>query len=453
MHARRLGQSDPLRVAIADDSGLIYSDDYRDGWEWGFRNIGCDVKVFDVSQLRKFGMSRNSPYSSGSARGFPKMIGKNVAAWRPDLVWCHHGRGSSNHGFLEALHRVGAATAVYLCDEPYEVGETAGYSPNFKYVFTMDPWTMDVHLSSRTGRQGVFYLPPGVNTDMFKLVPYEGRKGGAFFLGNAGLVPRPQWLKPVENVLDAEICFWPGRDARGRAGPVHKGHPDWIPLEFHPRRYSDCHVGLNVHRHPGITMECYRKRILGRMPSKSVPKGLTLAPAPPKTEGTGFWNDADLPAAHVCPRFFEMAACGTLVVSDSSRSELERLFPMAPRAESPEHFLELCNYYLSHTNEAEEIGKACSYLISKRHSYRHRAAEVLIRVGLKESGADDLASSLGEPADWLSRQDFDLPKTRSSSDPTGPFERWSPAFGLSSTRKSGSVSEASSLDVPSPWLA
>lgn len=448
MLTRRIGQNSPLRVAIADDSGLIYSDDYRNGWVWGFRSTGCEVKVFDVSQLRRFGMTKSSPYSSGSAKGFPKMIGKNIAGWRPDLVWCHHGRGASHRGFLDSLHRVGVKTAVYLCDEPYETGETAIYAPNFHYVFTMDPATMEVHRMSRTNRDHVFYLPPGVNTDHFKLVPYDKRGGGALFLGNASLIPRSAWLKPVENVLGADIRYWPdGRRA------VAKGDPRWIPLEDHPKLYGDCYVGLNVHRHPGITMECYKRRILARMPSKPVPKGLTLSPAPPKTEGTGFWNDGDLPADHLCPRFFEMAACGTLVVSDATRSELARLFPMAPRASSPEHFLELCHYYLEHTDEAEEIGRACSYLISKRHTYRHRAAEVLIRLGLKVPDEAELVTSLGEPADWLSQQLFDKPRVRSSSEATGPSERWSPASGLSLTRKSGNLSEASSLDVPTPWLA
>lgn len=452
MSTRTLGRSSPIRVAIADDTGLLFSDDYRNGWVWGFKAMGCEVMTFDISKLRSYRRIRSGPYSSGSARGLPKMIGQNVAGWRPDLVWCHHGRAASNEQFLAMVHKYGAISAVYLCDEPYEVGETAGYSPYFKSVFTMDPCTMEAHRLSRPKRDNVFYLPPAVNNEMFKRVPYADRKkGGAFFLGNAGLIPRPGWLKPVENVLGADIRYWPGVVSKIRS--VNKTDKEWIPLEKHPEIYGDCYVGLNVHRHPGITNECYQKRVLHRRRHMAVPKGINLVSAPPKEEGTGFWNDADLPSAHVCPRFFEMASCGTLVVSDDSRSELARMFPMAPRAQDPQHFLELCKYYLDRPKEAEQIGEACSYLISKRHTYRHRAAEVLIRLGLRDSGEASLVSSLGEPADWLTLQHFPSLKEMSLSAATGRSERWSPASGLSLTERSGKVSEASSLDAPTPWLA
>lgn len=450
MTTRIVGSSEPIKVAVADDSGLLYSDDYRDGWVWGFKSIGCDVQVFDISKLRGFQHLRTSPYSSGSARGFPKMMAQNIASWRPHLVWCHHGRAASNEMFLQTIHKTGAISAVYLCDEPYEVGETARYSPMFKSVFTMDPCTIETHRLSRTHRNNVYYLPPGVNTDKFKVVPYKKRsKGGAFFLGNAELTPRPGWLRPTENVLGADIRYW---KQHSKYGSVSKVDQAWIPLEKHPEYYSQCYVGLNVHRDPGIDSKCYTKRVANRPQRMAVPAGLKLASSPPKKDGTGFWNDGDLPAAHVCPRFFEMAACGTLVVSDSSRSELDRMFPMAPQASDPNHFLELVNYYLDHTGEAEKIGVACSYLISKRHTYRHRAAEVLIRLGLKDSGEESLVSSLGEPEDWLSLQHFPSLKAMSSSAATGRSERWSPAYGLSLTEMSGKVSEASSLDVPSPWL-
>lgn len=184
-----------------------------------------------------------------------------------------------------------------------------------------------------------------------------------------------------------------------------------------------------------------------------VPEGIELCRQMPKREGTGFWNDANLPAAHVNPRFLEMAACGTCVVSDDHRSELARLFPMAPRAQDPDHFVELVLYYLKHPDEAEKIGDACSYLISRRHSYAHRAAEVLIRVGLMGLERASQHSFLGEPAAYLSPQDLSLLLARSSSEATGRSERWSPAYGMSLTSTSGSPSESDSLDVPTPWLS
>ena len=147
-----------------------------------------------------------------------------------------------------------------------------------------------------------------------------------------------------------------------------------------------------------------------------------------------------------------MAACGTLVVSDNHRSELARMFPGVPQAEDPEHFLELVLYYVAHPEEAEAIGSKCSYLISSRHSYKHRAAEVLIRAGLKDLLPAAQLFSLGEPQDWLSPQDWMPHGTRSPSGPTGPYERWSPRSGMSWTNSSTSSSELTSVDAPTPWL-
>lgn len=445
--ARELGAGvgTKVRVAIADDSGLIYSDDYRRGWLKGFEAIGCEVKVFDISVLRRIGATTLSPYRSRAMPGTAKSIADQISKWKPHLVWCHHGRAASNEEFLLKLKKEGIKTAVYLCDEPYETGETARYSPRFQFVFTMDLCTLDVHRKSRKDRTGVFYLPPGVDVDHFAVKDYSERDVPAFFLGNATLVPRPDWLKPIKRLVDgADIRFF---------GTVGKNDPKWVSLQDHPKLYASCVVGLNVHRAPEITNECFKRRVLGRPKTMTVPSGLTLSTKMPHREGTGFWNDGNLPASHVNPRFLEMAACGTCVVSDDHRSELRRMFPMAPRAQNPDHFVELVLHYINHPEEAEAIGQACSFLTSKRHSYSHRAAEVLIRVGLRASVSGGPLSFLGAPEDWLSPQDSALPLARSSSDQIGPSERWSPAFGMSLISQSGSPSESDSLDVPRPWLS
>lgn len=440
-----LGVGGKIRVAIADDSGLIYSDDYRTGWKRGFEAIGCEVKAFDVSVLRRIGTTTLSPYRSRTMPGTAKSIADQIVKWKPHLVWCHHGRAASNEDFLMRLRREGIKTAVYLCDEPYESGETARYSPRFQFVFTMDPCTLDVHRRSRKDRTNVFYLPPGVDTEHFVYSRYDKREVSAFFLGNATLIPRLEWLKPIERLVDgADIRFF---------NTVGKGHAKWVTLADHPKLYGGCIVGLNVHRDPWITTECFKKRVLGRSKTMHVPEGLKLCQQMPRKEGTGFWNDGNLPAAHVNPRFLEMAACGTCVVSDDHRSELARMFPMAPRAQDPHHFVELVLHYLKHPDEAEKIGRACSFLISRRHSYAHRAGEVLIRVGLQASDKAGQPSFLGAPEDWLTPQDSSLLLERSSSDPTGLSARWSPAFGMSLISTSGSPSVSDSLDVPTPWLS
>lgn len=441
--ARTIGQQS-RRVAIADDSGLIYSDDYRNGWLAGFKAIGCEVKSFDVRVLRRAGSMGTSPYRSIAMPGTGKAIANQIVKWKPSIVFAHHGRAASNGDFLSQLHRNGITTAVYLCDEPYEVGETARYSTGFKHVFTMDPCTIEVHRQSRPDRKSVFYLPPGVDTTLFRRVPYKQRRGSrAFFLGNATLTPRVDWLKLVEKVVDgADIRFFK---------TVGKTHPKWVPANAHPELYAQCLVGLNVHRDPRITEECYKRRVVGRSKHTPIPSGLKLARGRPDRWGTGFWNDGNIAGHHVNPRFFEMAACGTLVVSDDHRRELARMFPMAPRADCPERFAELVLYYLEHLDEAEAIGRECSTLISRRHTYSHRAAEILIRTGCLVSAQEGQLSSLGEQADWMTPQDFEPLTGRSLSAAIGPSEPWSPRYGMSLTRGSGSASDQDSLDAPTSW--
>jgi len=451
--ARKLGHNNPLKIAIADDSGLIYSDDYRDGWPWGFESIGCDVKIFDIRPLRGVSDLYQGPYRSNIMRGTPKLLAERVAGWGADLMFCHHGRSASHSQFLQTLKRHGIPTAVYLCDEPYESGETTIYSPRFDFVFTMDPCTMHAHQKSRGDRtQRVFYLPVGVNTDRFHLYKKTKRDIPVFFLGNMSLTPRPGWLKPVEDMIDgSDLRYWPVHRGSGLIVPVAKGSPKWVHLDDHPGLFSRAKIGLNVHRDPAITKECFKRRIIHRPHYMTVPAGITLQDKPPINDGTGFWNEGNLPAAHVNPRFMEMSACGTLVISDDHRTELERMFPMAPRAASPERFLELCLYYLKHPDEAEDIGRACNSLIFRRHTYLHRAAEVLIRVGLKESTEDKLATSLGEPADWLSHQEFSEQGISSYWEVTGLSEPWNPAYGKSLISTCGNLKEATSLDAPAPW--
>ena len=439
-----------VRVVIADDSQLVYSDDYRDGFEWGFRALGCDVKVVNIKTLR--GLARMQPSITSMRSTMPKALAQAIVKMRPDVVWCYHGRTASVDTFLQGIKKCGAKTATYLPDEPYETGASSYFSQKYDYVFTLDPCTIEVHRLSRQSRRNVYYLPAGVNTDRFKQLPYfdKGtselrRKIPAFFLGNATLVPRPAWLKPVENTVSGSVIrYWK---------PTPKGHKDWIPLEAHPKAYGSCLVGLNVHRAPWMDRQCYENRVKTRrgLPKKP-PAGLQIhTEPPPKGWGTGFWNEGNLPAAHWNPRFIEMAACGTCVVSDDHRTEIAREFPFAPQASSPEQFLELVHYYISHPEEAEEIGRACCYRISRRHTYIHRAAEVLIRLGFKDALAEEVLSSLGEPADWLTPQDFKELTEKSFSGQTGLSGLWSPQSGMSSIKGFGSRSGTDSIDPPLPW--
>lgn len=440
---KSVGRGGPIKVVVADDSQLIYSDNWRHGWLSGFRQIGCDVSVVDISKLR--GMPAGGIYSTRGNSNYVKGLSDVIVKQQPDLVWCYHGRAAGQESFIRAFRQAGIRTACYLPDEPYECGESSKFSPLFDTVFTMDFCTIGIHEQARQppNRGRTYYLPPCADITQFRYKDYQFRSVPAFFLGNPMLIPREKYLRAVEKVVDgADIRFWPNKGI-----PVTKLNKQWVRQEEHPNYYSTCLVGLNVHRAPGITKECFNKRV-----KQSKPRQLELPKNPPKEDGTGFWNDFDAPASHVNPRFFEMAACGTLVVSDNHRTELERMFPYAPRAKDPDEYVSWVMHYIANKDEAAIIGQRCFLEIIRRHTFKHRAAEVMIRVGLMDRLSDSLVSSLGEQADWLTPQDLPLPKGKSSSERTGLCGSWNPQSGLSLTRTCGSPSQQESLDVQIPWL-
>jgi len=124
---------------------------------------------------------------------------------------------------------------------------------------------------------------------------------------------------------------------------------------------------------------------------------------------------------------------------------------MAPRAIDSTQFLTLVNYYLERPQEAKEIGDACSAEILKRHTYRHRAAEILIRVGLKGITVDKLSTSLGAPEEWLTIQDFNELGINQLSAQTGAYGPFTPHIGKSSISPSGTAKSATSLGSAFPW--
>lgn len=445
--SRRIGLNGRVpHIVIADDSGLIFSDDYRAGWKDGFEAIGCKVTVVDISPMRNY-IKLGGRESMMSMRSpMPKLLAQNIVNMHPDLVFVHHGRGAAHDLFLGTIRGKGIRTAVYLCDEPYECGETALYSPRFGYVFTMDPSTMKLHEMARKERKNVFYLPPAANAKHFPLVPYKDRTGPpVFFLGNGSLAPRVPFLDAAQRLI-------PGADIRFMSATI-KGKERWVPYEDHPKHYGNCKIGLNIHRSPWADKNCWNKRIIKRPTNFKWVDGFP-PPDPTQTKrrfGTGFWNDYNLDSHHWNPRFLEMAVCGTLVINDDSRTELDREFSYVPQAKDPAHFIELIQYYLEHEDEAEEIGLECRRQILKRHTYPHRAAEVLIRVGLKDWLAAEQCSFLGAPEGWLTPQDFQQLTARSSLEQTGRSARWNPRSGRSSTKTSGSPKGGTSTDSRTSW--
>lgn len=406
----------------------------------GFLGLGCHVDVVDISQFVPSFRPTSGKYSVGRMMKRLNLVAETlVKEFKPDLLFTHHGRDAAHRDFLTYFRRRGIPTAAYFCDEPYECGETVKWSAMYDYAFLIDPCTMPVHQAVRPRGRNVFYLPPGVDVNHYRPMPVE-RDQDVLFLGNANLTPREPFLRLLEKRLNADIRFF---------GQVTKDDPRWVKLKDHPELFSRFKLGANPHRSPWMNEECWNKRVKS---SKASP----IAKPPEKRPmewGTGFWNDANRPAAHVNPRFFAMAACGSVPVNCNTRSELARMFPEAPRADTPEDMLMICQRLLIDEDLRKEIASSCLQKIRSRHTYFHRVAEILIRLGWKDALKAETWSSLGEPQEWMTPQEPSSLGLSTSWEPTGPLDSWSPPSGRSSTLRSGQQSEDGfETSTTDPWF-
>ena len=93
-------------------------------------NPGCRGREVDISPMRNY-IKLGGRESMMSMRSpMPKLLAQNIVGMNPDLVFVHHGRGAAHDLFMGTIRGKGIRTAVYLCDEPYECGETSLYSPS-----------------------------------------------------------------------------------------------------------------------------------------------------------------------------------------------------------------------------------------------------------------------------------------------------------------------------------
>lgn len=262
--------------------------------------------------------------SYGGADWDDPALARKVAAFSPDLLFVVHGRRFTQRWVGRIDH---PNTAVWLVDEPYEVDDTAAYSPRFGAVFLNDYATLARHHNAH-------YLPvaydPALHFD-----PGEPRDHDVGFIG--GHSPRRERM--LTALLDAGSLSYvvggPWRSKRLRAVTL----ADWLPPEETARLYRRTKVVVNV----------FRER--------------------------HHYNAAGIEARTLNPRVYEALACGAALVTEP-RDEVARLFPALPCFTDPDGLVRDVETLLSDPSKRAGVLDSCRESLAAQ-TYQHRLQTVL----------------------------------------------------------------------------
>lgn len=292
------------------------------------RVFGIDYRFLACGPVFTHGLehaaeSLGVPYAHAdwSASNLPTLVDR----FTPDLIFVVHGRKFAQR--WRATFAGKYQTAIWLLDEPYEVDDTARFSPLFANVFLNDPATL--HRHPRTTYLPVCYDPqthhPGTD-------PRPHQVG---FIGG-GNQNRDRHLAALAKagVLSYVIGgTWsdPGVNKLCRARNVE-------PL-----------ITATWYRTTRIVINVFREQ--------------------------HHYNAQKIQATAMNPRIYEATACGALVVSEW-RPEIAAVVPDLPTFRSIPECVDLIQALLADPARAESIrAKVASALAS--HTYADRLATVL----------------------------------------------------------------------------
>lgn len=256
-------------------------------------------------------------------------LNARARAFRPDLLFVVHGRRFCQHPFAHQWPRYFGArsSAVWLLDEPYEVDDTATFSPRFDHVFVSDPATLHRHPNAT-------YLPVCYDPHVHKPGAYP-RIHKVGFVGG-GNATRERYLSALARagVLDYVIGGDWSDEAINALCLSRNVRPDVTA-----GLYGATRIVLNVFRE------------------------------------THHFNRENIAATSLNPRVYEALACGALVVSEW-RPEIDTLVPELPTFKTEAECVALVHDLLADPEKAEAIRATCAERLAP-HTYAARLQTVM----------------------------------------------------------------------------
>ncbi|UQZ33228.1 spore maturation protein cgeB [Paenibacillus sp. PK3_47] len=273
---------------------------------------------------------------------------EQAAVQRPDLILVLDGLDLSTEKIAE-LRSKGFKTAIWLTDDPYYTDYTMKIVVHYDYVFTLERNCVEVYRS--LGCAQVHYLPFAAHREHYR--PVTGRSQiirDVSFIGSAywnrvsffrNIMPELMSYNTVINGI-----WWdrlPEAPLYGDRIEVGK----WMSPQETAVTYSGSKIVINLHRAHVDEVENN--------------------------------NALSIPAVSPNPRTFEIAAAGTLQLSDA-REDMGTFYKIGEEIDTfstPLELMEKVRYYLTHEEERREMALRAFERTLKDHTYTKRLNQLL----------------------------------------------------------------------------
>ncbi|WP_094093999.1 CgeB family protein [Paenibacillus physcomitrellae] len=272
-------------------------------------------------------------------------------SWRPDLVLvlnALHVFPPEHAAHVDQLRSWGIRTAVWFVDDPYFTEFTLDLARHFDYVFTHEKSCVPYYEAG--GCKEVHYLPLAADLELFAPVETpRSYQSDVCFIGNGfwNRVALMDELAPYLSTKKVVVVgsFWDRLSHYDLLRPfIRDGWANPTETRFY---YNGAKVVINLHR--------------------------------PAEYGMDNHNTAGLPGHSINPRTYEIAACGTLQLTDI-REDLHEYYRPGYDIEtygSAGELRDKIEYYLSHEAERAQIAWRSLWTTRQRHSYKDRIALLL----------------------------------------------------------------------------
>jgi spore maturation protein CgeB len=336
-----------MRILTIEPGPAFSVADVHRGWLKAFRQLGCEIVNFNLSDRLTF---YGSAYFKQPNGEFVKALNNDdvchvaekgieaavLEVW-PDLVFVTSGFFVSP-AIYELLRARGMTIVLLHLESPYEDVRQMGRAALADVNIINDPTNLE---SFRAANPNTWYIPQAYDPDLHRPGPAKVGCGSDFCFVGTGYPSRVDFFEAVD---------WDGLDV-ALAGNWQATYPE-SPLRKFLAHDIDCccpnEEAVDLYRATKASANLYRRE----------------AQAAHLADG---WSSG--------PREIELAATRTFFLRES-RGEGDALFPMLPIFTEPGDFDEHLRWWLAHEDQRTTAALAAQLAVSGR-TFENNAKELL----------------------------------------------------------------------------